>query len=247
MAEAAHAKLTNRTDFWWLKPLLILIGLILGFGYLTWAAFQNAHYIAGPYISPVYASPYVPDWWKISPAFILLWIPAGFRVTCYYGRKMYYRALLMDPPNCAVEEPHRKNYKGESSIPLIWMNIHRYFLYFALALTALHWYEFIASMTYEGQFYLGLGTAILLIDTLALSLYVFSCHSLRHIFGGKKGSFSKCGGCPKIGYKAWSKISFINAIHGFWFWVSLFSIAAADLYIRLLAMGIISNDPHITF
>ena len=248
MQETVHARLTNRIDLWWIKPLLMLIGLIIGFGYLTWAAFQNSHYFFEAYTSPVYASPYVPQWWKISPAFLLLWIPAGFRLTCYYGRKVYYRAIFADPANCTVEEPHRRSYSGESKWPLILMNSHRYFLYLALALTALHWYELLTSLQHNGAWYLGLGSLILLIDTIALSMYVFGCHSLRHIFGGQRGAcFSDCGGCAKAKYKMWKGVSFLNAFHGFWFWVSLFSIAVADLYIRLLAMGIIPFDPHIAF
>ena len=60
----AHAELplyqnplgkTNRPDLWWLQPLVTFIvfsGFII---YSTWAAFQNAHYTFGPYISPFYS------------------------------------------------------------------------------------------------------------------------------------------------------------------------------------------------
>jgi hypothetical protein len=42
----------------------------------------------------------------------------------------------------------------------------------------------------------------------------------------------------------WRGVSFFNASHMSWAWVSLFSVAAADLYIRLCAAGIIS-DPRV--
>ncbi len=247
VASPAHSTLTNRSDYWWLSPLLIFIGLVLGFGYLTWASFNDINYAWGPYVSPIYHTPFVPSWWKISPAFLLLWIPAGFRLSCYYGRRIYYRALLMDPAACAVGEPLRHNYKGESSWPLVLQNIHRYFLYFAIALTALHWYELIHTFFFEGTVYIGVGTLLILTDTLALTFYVFGCHSLRNLVGGNKRKFSKCGGCPKLSFKAWKGVSFLNHFHGMWFWISLFSIALADLYIRLLAMGIITSDLHISF
>ena len=48
----------------------------------------------------------------ISPAVLILWAPGGFRLTCYYYRKAYYRAYFMDPPACAVGEP-RNGYRGE--------------------------------------------------------------------------------------------------------------------------------------
>ncbi len=65
------------------------------------------------------------------PLFLVLWAPAGFRLTCYYYRGAYYKAFWADPPACAVGEP-RKGYPGENSFPLIMQNIHRYFLYIAL-------------------------------------------------------------------------------------------------------------------
>jgi hypothetical protein len=249
----AHPKLTNRSDFWWLLPLLMLLGFIVAGGYLTWAALVGENFAWGPYVSPVYASPYVPSWWTLSPALLLLWIPAGFRLTCYYGRKAYYRAAFANPGACAVEQPHRKNYKGETRLPFILNNLHRYFLYLALALLALHWYEWVAALFYQDSIYVGLGTIIVLLDTIALTFYVGGCHSLRHIIGGKKRSFVGCCGCAKkntcskAGYGMWKKVSALNIFHGTWFWVSLFSILLADLYIRLLAMGILSSDPHIIF
>ena len=65
---------TKRRDAWWLQPLVVF--LILGgfVVYATWAAFQNAHYMYGPYLSPFY-SPEIfgdpktawfgakPGWW----------------------------------------------------------------------------------------------------------------------------------------------------------------------------------------
>lgn len=242
----AHNKLTNRIDWWWIDPLLVIVGGGLAFGYLTWAAFQGVHYQWGAYLSPVYSAPYVPDWWKLSPALLLLWIPAGFRVTCYYGRKTYYRAAFGAPAGCAVKQPYRKKYKGEKKFPFVLQNLHRYFLYLALVLVAIHWTEFIMGFFHEGSVYVGLGTLIILLDTLALTFYVSGCHSLRHMLGGKKRSMS-CKGCPKLSYKLWSRASMFNRHHDKWFWISLFSICAADLYIRLLSMGVITSDPHLIF
>ena len=72
-----------------------------------------------------------PSWLLFSPALLIVCIPAGFRLTCYYYRGAYYKAFWADPPACAVGEP-RKGYPGERSFPLIMQNIHRYFLYLAL-------------------------------------------------------------------------------------------------------------------
>ena len=66
------------------------------------------------------------------PALIILIFPLGFRMTCYYYRKAYYRAFWLSPPACAVAEPHG-SYSGETRFPLILQNIHRYFWYAAVA------------------------------------------------------------------------------------------------------------------
>ena len=70
-------------------------------------------------------------WWPLSSALIILIFPLGFRMTCYYYRKAYYRAFWLSPPACAVAEPHTK-YSGETRLPLILNNIHRYFWYAAV-------------------------------------------------------------------------------------------------------------------
>jgi hypothetical protein len=43
---------TARKDLWWLRPLLVFIGLSSFIGYATWAAFQGEYYAIGPYLSP---------------------------------------------------------------------------------------------------------------------------------------------------------------------------------------------------
>ena len=36
-------------------------------------------------------------WWPLSAALIILIFPLGFRMTCYYYRKAYYRAFWLSP------------------------------------------------------------------------------------------------------------------------------------------------------
>src|SRR5688572_9136385 len=141
---------TSRPDLWWVEPLLVFLGFSTFIVYSTWAAFQGAHYEytkgGANYLSPFY-SPLLygnsthawfgdkPSWWPtwapFSAALLILWVPAGFRFTCYYYRGAYYKAFWADPPSCSVGEP-RKSYWGENSFPLIMQNIHRYFVYLAL-------------------------------------------------------------------------------------------------------------------
>src|ERR1700684_794837 len=138
---------TRRVDNWWVQPLVVFLGLSAFIVYATWAAFQGTHYHYGPYLSPFYSPELFgasehswfglkPSWWPawllFSPALLILWAPGGFRMTCYYYRGAYYKAFWADPPSCSLGEP-RKSYGGENSLQLILQNIHRYFLYLAIA------------------------------------------------------------------------------------------------------------------
>src|SRR5690242_16017070 len=98
---------TQRRDSWWAQPLAIAAYLGAFGVYATWAALQNANYEWGPYLSPMYSPLLKPDWWPLSPAFLILGGPAGFRATCYYYRKAYYRSIFLDPAACAVGESKR--------------------------------------------------------------------------------------------------------------------------------------------
>ena len=231
---------TTRNDAWWLEliPVIIVLG---GFGvYATWRAFENNFYEWGPYLSPFYSPLIKTSWWPLSPALLILWGPLGFRATCYYYRKAYYRAFFLDPPACSVGEPRPHKYRGETAFPLILQNLHRYFLYVALIFLVILWYDAIHAFWFEGSFGIGVGSLVLLANIVLLSLYTFSCHSLRHIVGGNVDCFScVVAGGPR--HAAWRGASFLNEHHMLFAWLSLFSVGLADLYIRLVASGSISD------
>ncbi|MEX1168784.1 MAG: succinate dehydrogenase [Chloroflexota bacterium] len=244
---------TSRKDDWWSSPLgvgfwLAVLVLYSGFSALLWKPLFGAPYEVGPYLSP-FLLPFFRDLglpFDVSPAIVTLWIPVGFRVTCYYFRRAYYRAYLADPPACAVGEPtiHRR-YRLETAFPFILQNLHRLFLYLAVVLLTIHWVEVLASFVHDGAFQLALGSAILLVDTALLTLYVGSCHSLRHLVGGKLDCFS-CSRVNRTRHSAWRRLSGLNQRHMVYAWASLVSIVVADLYIHLLGLGILS-DPQIRF
>jgi len=244
---------TDRTDAWWLVPVLQAAGLLVLIGYANYAAiFGAAHYeyVANGrhYLSPFY-SPYVHPAWLpgwLSPALLILIFPLGFRATCYYYRKAYYRSFFLDPMACAVGERSSKGYTGETKFPFILQNLHRYFLYAALVFLVILWWDVIKAATFlapEGnhRFGIGGGTLAILASTTFLSLYTFSCHSLRHLVGGKLDCFScAVAGGPR--HKTWGFVSVLNEHHMGWAWWSLFFVCFADFYVRMCSMGVI-HDP----
>lgn len=231
---------TGRKDTWWLGPLLVVF-MLSTFGiYSTWAALQGTHYQYGPYLSPFYSPLLIFDWWHWSPSFLILWVPLGFRATCYYYRKAYYRSFFMSPPACAVGKFKEENYKGETKFPFILQNIHRYFLYLALLLLVFLWHDVYHAFWFDDKFGCGVGTIVLFANTLFLTLYTLSCHSLRHLVGGRLNSFS-CNKEAEIGHKIWCQVSCLNAKHMLWAWISLTMVGLADLYVRLCSMGVLQD------
>jgi hypothetical protein len=233
---------TQRRDAWWTEgiPVIILLG---GFGiYATFRAFEGAYYWSDPYLSPFY-SPLIDAshrWWPWSPALLILLFPLGFRVTCYYYRKAYYRAFLLDPPACAVGERAHRNYRGETSFPFILQNIHRYFLYGAVVFLIFLWADAVRAFWYQGHFFIGVGTLVLLVNIIFLTLYLFSCHSLRHLVGGKLDCFS-CTAFNKSRHGAWKKASWLNEHHMLFAWISLITVGFADFYVRMVASHMITD------
>ena len=118
---------------WWVQPLSIAVAFTLFVIYSFWSvAIHVAHHQAGPYLSPYYSPVIGINVWPISPAFLVAWVPLGFRGTCYYYRKAYFRAFFADPPACAIREPSfRRKYSGETRFPWVLNNLHRLFLYVA--------------------------------------------------------------------------------------------------------------------
>ena len=178
-------------------------------------------------------------WLPFSPAFLILWAPLGFRLTCYYYRGACYKAFWADPSSCAVGEP-RSGYRGERSFPLVVQNVHRYFLYLALGFIVMLAYDawkalwFLEPTAGSVEFGIGVGSIVLLANVTLLAGYAFGCHSLRHLVGGRRDLLS---GSSTIA-KTYDCVSCLNRQHMRWAWMSLFSVGFSDLYVRLCSMGV---------
>ncbi len=241
---------TLRNDRYWIAPLTTFVVFSCFVVYATVRAFMNKDYYSSPYLSPFY-SPCLTDkcgdaadfgtplgGFPLSAALIILIFPLGFRMSCYYYRKAYYRAFWFSPPACAVPEPH-KSYSGETRFPLILQNIHRYFWYAAVVVAMVLTFDLVLAFRNEDHEWghMGLGTVLMLINVVFIWLYTLSCHSCRHTVGGRLRHFSK----HPVRYKLWTWVSKLNTSHGKYAWYSLFSVALVDLYIWLLAADVIND------
>jgi hypothetical protein len=243
---------TSRTDLWALAPTVQLIVFTLCASYLTfsgifWGPLFGPQYVEfdgylSPLFSPLLLWRDMPVW--LSPGLLILWIPIGFRATCYYYRKAYYRFYFADPPGCAVGEPtiHRK-FKLETAFPFILQNLHRYFLYLAFIPLFFLWVDAAKAFVPDSGPRIGLGGLLFLLNVALLTGYSLSCHSLRHIVGGRLDCFS-CTRVQRARYGAWRWLSFLNRHHMAFAWSSLITVTLADVYVRLLLAGAFV-DPQI--
>jgi hypothetical protein len=244
---------TLRTDRWWQAPLLTDLGLaaflLYGFIRAMWgsAYWVDAYHYLTPFYSPCVSASCEPGashlgvwfghfpWWIPLGSLVLPFL-LGFRITCYYYRRAYYRSVWQSPPGCAVAEPH-STYSGETRLPLIIQNSHRYFFYIALVVSVINTYDAIMAFHSPSGFGFGLGNVILLSNVILLWIYTLSCHSCRHIVGGRLKHFAK----HPIRYWLWTQVSVINTKHMQWAWITLGTLVLTDFYVMLVASGTISD------
>ena len=249
-ARAAIDKATMRTDPWWAYPLSVALFLTVALGYSTWAGLQTSGYYAEPYISPIF-SPclavncehatfrLIGSWWIVSPALIVIVLPIGFRLTCYYYRKAYYRAFFASPAACAVNEPLPKTplRYGESRGPFLLMNLHRYFFYLMIGNMVFLTWDTVVAFHFPDGWGIGVGSLVFLVMIVTMSLYMLSCHSCRHAVGGNLKAFSRA----PARYRAWKVVTRLNERHGPYALASLLWIPITDIYVRLVANGTITD------
>ena len=233
---------TLRNDAWWVGPTITVIVLSAFVAYATWRTFEGTSYEWDAYLSPFYSPLFDVAWAKglglgfITPAMIILPAPLSFRLTCYYYRKAYYRSFAWDPPACAVGERSAHRYNGETKL-LLFQNLHRYALYLTLVVLVVLWKDVVvAFIGWKDGVHVGLGTLVMLVNVLLITAYTFGCHSFRHLVGGGVNSFSTATlGATRHGL--WRLVTVLNERHARFAWMSLFSVALTDLYIRMVALG----------
>ena len=252
---------TERRDWWWIEPMLVVRRVLVvprlrrpGRRSRT----RTSSY--GPYLSPFYSpllwgdSPHAwfgpkPDWWPalapFSPALLILPFPGLFRFTCYYYRGAYYKAFWADPVSCTVGEPRGTSYWGERWFPLVLQNVHRYFAYAAvhlhrhpvvrrLAGAVVHRVRRPARPSSASAS----ARSCCAVNVVLLASYTFGCHSLRHLFGGRKDEISKSPmqpGLLQLLERAQRPAHAVRLVQ------PVLGRALTDVYVRLCSMGVLTD------
>ncbi|BBZ35820.1 hypothetical protein [Mycolicibacterium confluentis] len=256
---ATRAKIpqkTLRTDSWLKSPILTNLGFAAFLIYATARAFMQDHFYVEQYnyLTPFYSpcvvnydpatgsgcpegaahfGTFLPDLWFLPYAALSLPFLLLFRLTCYYYRGAYYRSVWQSPTACAVAEPHAK-YTGETRLPLIIQNTHRYFFYIAGIISIINTYDAVTAMWNNDGFRFGVGNLILWVNVILLWTYTLSCHSCRHVAGGRLKHFSK----HPVRYWLWTQISRLNTRHKLFAWITLGTLMLTDFYIMSVSLGL---------
>ncbi|MFI5412776.1 MAG: succinate dehydrogenase [Candidatus Micrarchaeales archaeon] len=175
-----------------------------------------------------------------SPTILVLPFVGLYRITCYAYRKDYNRHVFKHPLNCPASERYEeksRKYTGETSNLFRIENYHRYFLYASILILPFFYYDAYTSIFYAGSFILRLGSILIAINAVLLTIYVFSCHSFRNIFGGRVDCYSCMHGGKQV-KKAYDIESWFNSHHELIAWASLIFIIFLDLYLRGLSAGL---------
>ncbi|HHZ74143.1 MAG TPA: hypothetical protein EYN58_02995 [Candidatus Poseidoniales archaeon] len=256
---------TDRIDAWWKGPTAMALYLGIMVAYSTWRGFMEADFwifsefgrsagvqtmaienqgshVLSPLFSPLIlpggdglGGPIPEFLWWMSPAMFILIFPAGFRGTCYYYRKAYYRAFFQQPTACAVSKPWNA-YKGETKL-LVVQNLHRYFMYAALVYLPILSYDVLLSTHFEGGSWgFSVGTLVLALNVILLTGYTLGCHAFRHLIGGGTNDWTSSG-IARLKYKFWSLSTYLNVKHKDWALFSLFWVMFADFYVYACTMG----------
>ena len=236
----------------------VAVRIDLGFAafviYATLRAFQGTNYFVAKYhyLTPFY-SPCVskgcveasdfwpqilPDVWWLPYAALTLPFLLLFRLTCYYYRGAYYRTVWQSPTACGVAEPRVALHRRDQA-PADRPEHPPVLLLRRGIISVINSYDAIVAFHSDtpGGFGFGLGNVILVGNVIMLWVYTLSCHSCRHVTGGRLKHFSK----HPVRYWIWTQVSKLNTRHKLYAWITLGTLMLTDFYIALVASGTISD------
>ena len=125
-----------------------------------------------------------------------------------------------------------KTYTGETRFPLIFQNAHRYAFYAAVLISLVNTWDAIRRVPLAPRASAsGWATSSWSATCVLLWAYTASCHSCRHIIGGRLKHFSK----HPVRYRAWMFVSKLNAQHMQLAWITLGTLALTDVYIMAVS------------
>ncbi len=135
-----------------------------------------------------------------------------------------------------MAEPHRR-YTGETRLPADAPERPPLLLLRGVVISLINTYDAILAFHSPDGFGFGLGNVILVGNVVMLWAYTASCHSCRHIVGGRLKHFSR----HPLRYRTWSVVSRLNTRHMELAWITLGTLALTDFYVMAVSAGWIAD------
>ena len=169
----------------------------------------------------------------------------GFRLTCYYYRKAYYRSFWLSPPACGIADagsvnpPATAPTPASTRFPLVLQNLHRYFFYFGLFFNVILTIDAIAAFRQPGTGSVSaVGTLVLCVNAVLLWLYSLGCHACRHLCGGRRQAVLQGADPPLVLAELSGRL---NAHHKLFAWLVALLVGLHRPLRRLVASGTIHD------
>ena len=172
-------------------------------------------------------------------ALLVLPFLLGFRLTCYYYRKAYYRSFWLSPPACAVAEPHAEVHRRDA-VPADPAERRT-----ATSSTSRSSSRSINTLRRDPR----PSTA-----RTAASASASAPHHARqrrlplalHGCRATPAATSSAAGCKHfskhpVRYWAWTIVSRLNTRHMELAWITLGTLMVTDAYIALVASGVLTD------
>ena len=222
------------------QPVVTVTVLTAFVAYATWAAFveqellrrapRSHRDLISPFYSPCLTGSCVPGsalrarsslGGRSRPALLILIFPLGFRLTCYYYRKAYYRGFWQSPPACAVADGHG-TYTGETRFPLSCRTSTATSSTSALVFNVILTIDAVVAFRLPGESASGSAWAPLVLVVNATLLWLYSLQLPRLPAPLRRQVLNSSPSTP-IRYRIWKAFTPLNAQHMQFAWVSLAS------------------------
>jgi len=263
--------ITERTDTWWIAPMVVLFGLLAFVVYSTWAAWQGEYFFwsytvnpekFGGYLSPFY-SPTIfvdftkpgippenhvlfgswPEWLRWLPGQSPAWLILIFPLSFRFTCYYYRKAYY----RAFAWSPPACAVGAVPQKPykgesgLLVIQNLHRFAMY-FAVIFIFLLSYDAVMAFFDNGNLGVGVGSIILLINPILLGAYTFGC--HSIRHLVGGNMDCFSCSvraKSAHKAWSFVTILNERHQLFAWLSLFWVGFSDVYVRLVSMGIISD------
>ena len=227
----------ERTDLWWVEPVVIAVVLGAFVLYSAYAGLVGTNYYFEPYLSPFYSPcltancvhptlPLVGSYWNLSPAILIVAFPSRSARPATTTAARTNRAFFWSPPACAVPDAHKKS-PASTRFPFL-SNLHPVRAHLATTLLIFLWWTFPRVQFQRASASARHGAPCSRSDSCFSGLF----RELPLAAVSRRSDTVDSFHGKSLRFLLWSWANWLNARHSRWALSSLTSVGLTDVYIR---------------